>query len=70
MDYDRFLDRQFVMTDNKRIDRVRDLYTTFNPHVDLDALKAGATGPEAIEKAKGTYGRFAEAVKYIDPRKE
>ena len=36
----------------------------------MDALKGGATGPEAIEKAKGTYGRFAEAVKYIDPRKE
>ena len=36
----------------------------------MDALKAGATGPEAIEKAKGTFGRFADAVKYIDPRKE
>ena len=36
----------------------------------MDALKAGATGPEAIEKSKGTYGRFADAVKYIDPRKE
>ena len=36
----------------------------------MDALKGGATGPEAIEKAKGTYGRFADAVKYIDPRKE
>ena len=36
----------------------------------MDALKAGATGPEAIEKAKGTYGRFKDAVKYIDPRKE
>ena len=36
----------------------------------MDALKGGATGPEAIEKAKGTYGRFAEAVKHIDPRKE
>ena len=36
----------------------------------MDALKGGATGPEAIEKAKGTYGRFADAVKYIDPHKE
>lgn len=36
----------------------------------MDALKAGATGPEAIDKAKGHYGRFDEAVKYIDPRKE
>ncbi|MCQ2164771.1 MAG: hypothetical protein MJZ04_06270, partial [Bacteroidales bacterium] len=32
----------------------------------MDALKGGATGPEAIEKAKGTYGRFAAAAKYID----
>ncbi|MCQ2135264.1 MAG: hypothetical protein MJY88_09880, partial [Bacteroidales bacterium] len=31
----------------------------------MDALKGGATGPEAIEKAKGTYGRFKDAVKYI-----
>ena len=36
----------------------------------MDALKGGATGPEAIAKAKGTYGRFADAVTYIDPRKE
>lgn len=36
----------------------------------MDALKGGATGPEAIEKAKGTYGRFKDAVKCIDPRKE
>lgn len=41
MDYEAFLDRQFVMTDTKRIDRVRDLYTTFNPEVDLEALKNG-----------------------------
>ena len=40
MDIDKFLDRQFLMTDAGRIDRVRDLYTTFNPHVDLEALKA------------------------------
>src|SRR5574344_436488 len=36
----------------------------------MDALKSGATGPEAIQKAKGTDGRFTEALKYIDPRKE
>lgn len=39
MDYERFLDRQFRMTDDGRIDRVRDLYTTFNPQVDLDQLR-------------------------------
>ena len=36
----------------------------------MDAIKKGVDANEALEKAKGTYGRFAEAVKYIDPRKE
>ena len=35
-----------------------------------DFIKKGMEPNEAYEKAKGTYGRFAEAVKYIDPRKE
>ena len=35
-----------------------------------EMLKNGVAPEEAIEKAKGSYGRFAEAVKYIDPRKE
>ena len=34
------------------------------------AIKKGMEPGEAYEKAKGTYGRFAEAAKYIDPRKE
>lgn len=38
---DLILDKQFVMTDAGRIDRIRDLYTTFNPKVDLEALKRG-----------------------------
>jgi pimeloyl-ACP methyl ester carboxylesterase len=33
------LDKQFVMTDAGRIDQIRDLYTTFNDQVDLEALK-------------------------------
>lgn len=41
MDYDKILDRQFLMTDTGRVDRIRDLYTTFNPEVDLEALKTG-----------------------------
>lgn len=36
----------------------------------MDMIKQGVDPKEALEKAKGTYGRFAEAVKYIDPRKE
>lgn len=33
------LQKQFVMTDNGRIDKVGDLYTTYNPHVDVDAME-------------------------------
>ena len=36
----------------------------------MDAVKKGEDANTALEKAKGTYGRFAEAAKYIDPRKE
>lgn len=41
MNYDDFLSRQFVMTDTLRIDKVGDLYTTYNPHVDVEAMKQG-----------------------------
>ncbi len=41
MDAEKILDSQFLMTDAGRIDRVRDLYTTFNHKVDLDALIEG-----------------------------
>ena len=34
------------------------------------AIKKGMEPNEAYEKAKGHYGRFDEAFKYIDPRKE
>ena len=36
----------------------------------MDGIKAGIDPMEAIEKASGTYGRFDEAVKKIDPRQE
>ena len=36
----------------------------------MDFIKKGIAPAEALEKAKGTYGRFKEAVKYIDPRQE
>ena len=35
-----------------------------------DFIKKGMEPNEAYEKAKGTYGRFAEGVKYVDPRLE
>ena len=36
----------------------------------MDALKKGIDPKDAYEKNIGTYGRFAEAVKIIDPRHE
>ncbi len=36
----------------------------------MDYLKQGISAEEALEKAKGQYGRFSEAAKYIDPRHE
>lgn len=36
----------------------------------MDAIKKGIDPKEAYEKNIGTYGRFAEAVKVIDPRHE
>ncbi|MHB9152436.1 MAG: iron-sulfur cluster assembly scaffold protein [Spirochaetales bacterium] len=36
----------------------------------MEAVKKGTDANEALAKAKGIYGRFAEAVKYIDPRHE
>ena len=35
-----------------------------------DFIKAGDTPNDAWEKAKGQYGRVADAAKIIDPRKE
>lgn len=35
-----------------------------------DLIKKGISPNEAYEASKGTYGRFAEAVRYIDPRLE
>ena len=36
----------------------------------MDAIKKGVDANQALEDASGTYGRFDEAVKYIDPREE
>ena len=36
----------------------------------MENIKKGIDPMEAIEKASGTYGRFDEAVKKIDPRKQ
>ena len=36
----------------------------------MDAVKAGTNPEEALKKEIKTYGRFADAAKYIDPRKQ
>jgi NifU-like protein involved in Fe-S cluster formation len=36
----------------------------------MDAIKKGTPAEDALNKAKGVYGRFNDAVKYIDPRHE
>ncbi len=36
----------------------------------MDMIKKGVDPKEAYEKNIGSYGRYADAVKYIDPRKE
>ncbi len=36
----------------------------------MDMIKKGEAPADALKKATGSYGRFATAAKYIDPRKE
>ena len=36
----------------------------------MDAIKAGVDANEAVKKATGSYGRFAEGAKIVDPRHE
>lgn len=36
----------------------------------MDYISQGMTANDALDKARGTYGRYAEAIKYIDPRRE
>jgi hypothetical protein len=36
----------------------------------MDMVKKGMDANEALKKATGTYGRYNEAVKIIDPRNE
>ena len=45
-------------------------YKDINMGKMMDNIKAGIEPMQAIEKASGQYGRFNEAVKVIDPRKE
>ena len=48
-DVDKILDRKYQMTDDGKIDTIRELYTVFSPNVDLEALKNSDFFP-ALEK--------------------
>ena len=66
--------QQYIMTQDS------DLKDTYNRAIQngdlgqirlvMDGIKAGDDPAEAVKKASGEYGRFSEAVKTIDPRKE
>ncbi len=45
-------------------------YKYCNTNKMMDFIKDGIDPVDAIEKASGTYGRYDEAVKYIDPRRD
>jgi len=45
-------------------------YRFVNLGIMMELIKQGSTPDEAFEKASGVYGRFNDAVKTIDPRKE
>ncbi len=45
-------------------------YKFINPGVMIEKIKKGTDPKEAFESSIGTYGRFSEAAKYIDPRNE
>ena len=36
----------------------------------MDFMKKGMPAEEALEKAKGQYGRYNDGIKFIDPRGE
>ncbi len=44
-------------------------YEYVNLGVMMDLISKGVSGNEALEKAKKTYGRFANAAQYVNPRK-
>jgi len=45
-------------------------YKFINPGIMIDKIKNGINPEKAFEQSTGIYGRFFEAIKYIDPRRE
>lgn len=62
---ERILERQFVMNDAGKIDKIRDLYVTYNEKVDLQALKDGGylkAVEEMMEPVLDKFDDFAPEV--------
>lgn len=60
-----YITRVAVDTDNEIIG-----YEFVNLGKMMDAIKKGTPAEDALNSAKGVYGRFNDAAKYIDPRHE
>lgn len=45
-------------------------YKFVNPSIMIEKIKEGIPHEKAFEESTGTYGRFNEGVKYVDPRVE
>ena len=60
-----YITRDAVDADNEIIG-----YEFVNLGKMMDAVKKGTPAEDALNKAKGVYGRFNDAAKYIDPRHE
>ena len=45
-------------------------YKFINPALMINQIRKGVPVSEAYEKSIGTYGRFNEAIEYVDPRTE
>ena len=45
-------------------------YEVVKMGVMMDKIKAGVPADQALKESTGTYGRFAGAAKYVDPRKQ
>ena len=56
MDIEKILDSKYQMTDDGMVCDIRDLYTTFSPNVDLEALKSTSFFPALEEMMEPVLG--------------
>ena len=65
---ERILERQFVMNDAGKIDKIRDLYVTYNEKVDLQALKDGGYLKAVEEMIRQMYAFFEHFSRDIETK--